>query len=135
MNRYITLLIILIAVAITSCNNTSNDQNNDVNIELNNGQKWDVNAEMKPFILDAEKLLLQSDGTEFKELADQLNEKNSGLIKSCTMDGKSHEELHKWLYPHMQLIKDLQAGPNQEEADKIIAELQTSFETYHNYFK
>jgi hypothetical protein len=51
------------------------------------------------------------------------------------MDGKSHEELHKWLHPHMQLIEDLGNADNDQQANEIIAQLNKSFQTYHNYFQ
>ncbi|MEZ4950622.1 MAG: hypothetical protein R2784_14740 [Saprospiraceae bacterium] len=84
---------------------------------------------------EAEQILLQYNDNDYNALAEQLKNKNNGLIKSCTMDGKSHEELHKWLHPHIQLIDALEDAENKEEADKIISELKASFQTYHNYFQ
>jgi hypothetical protein len=37
------------------------------------------------------------------------------------MDGKSHDELHKWLHPHMALIESLQEAENDDAANKIIS--------------
>ncbi|MDX9705319.1 MAG: hypothetical protein RBT46_06395, partial [Weeksellaceae bacterium] len=59
---------------------------------------------------------------------------NKKLIKSCTMEGQSHEELHKWLYPHIELLDALEVAENTESAAKIVEELQHSFATYHQYF-
>lgn len=107
-------------------------------IELNNGEKWLVNEEMKPFILEAENILteyINNNLSDYKTLAEQLKEKNSGLIKSCTMKGESHDELHKWLYPHIELIESLSKAESTEEASEIIANLQASFLTYNQYFQ
>ncbi len=104
-------------------------------VELNNGEKWTVNPEMTPFILDAEKILNGYSNGNYKELAEQIEAKNQGLIKSCTMDGKSHDELHKWLHPHMGLIESLGDAENEQKANEIIAELKKSFEAYHTYFQ
>ncbi len=107
-------------------------------IELNNGEKWLVNEEMKPFI-NAEIYLLEEhlnmNAGDHLALAAALKEQNEGLINSCTMEGKSHDELHKWLHPHMQLIDRLSKAELKEESEHIIEEIQASFETYHNYFQ
>ncbi|MEZ4888721.1 MAG: hypothetical protein R3E32_28605 [Chitinophagales bacterium] len=136
MKIYIISIAVLIALLATSCGNSHKSHNQEaVQIELNNGQKWNVNSEMTPYILDAEQILMNYNGSNPKGLAEQLNAKNKGLIKSCTMNGKSHEELHKWLHPHMQLIENLDDAENTEEADIIIDELKTSFQNYHKYFQ
>ena len=140
-------LITLVVFSATSCKNNGNhnhDQthsdaaDHQVVIELIDGAKWAVNAEMKPFILESESMLnayVANGSTDYKTLAKELTDKNSGLIKSCTMDGKSHDELHKWLHPHMALIESLQDPDNADAADKIINELKSSFELYNQYFQ
>lgn len=136
MKTYKITLIVLLALFAISCNNSSKNQTQEeAIIELNEGQKWIVNEEMSPFILEAEQILMQYDGSNFENLAEQLENKNKGLIKSCTMDGKSHDELHKWLLPHMQLIEALDDAESKSEADKIITQIKSSFQTYHTYFK
>ncbi len=140
-------VIALVVFTATSCKNNANhnhDQthsdaaDHQVVIELNDGAKWAVNAEMKPFILESESKLntyVANASTDYKTLAKELTDKNSGLIKSCTMDGKSHDELHKWLHPHMALIESLQDVDNADAADKIINELKSSFEIYNQHFQ
>lgn len=106
-------------------------------IKLDNGVKWQVNEEMKPFIEKGSDILdkfVRSSGTDYHALANQIKEQNSQLIQSCTMEGKSHDELHKWLHPHLDLVKKLAAEDSPEEAGKIVAELQKSYKTYHEYF-
>lgn len=47
-------------------------------ISLNNGEKWLVNEEMKPFILEAETILkefMANGSTDYQTLAEQLKEK------------------------------------------------------------
>ena len=136
MKIYTITTVVIITLLSMSCNNTSSHQNNEEqNIALNDGQKWNVNAEMSPYILESEQILLQYNGTDHKQLAEELEAKNKALIKSCTMNGKSHDELHKWLHPHMQLIKSLKDAETNEESIAFIAELKNSFQTFHNYFQ
>ncbi len=113
------------------------DEQTDM-IKLNQGEKWSVNPEMSPYILESETILTtytQTKSTNYKRLAEQLADKNSGLVNSCTMKGESHDELHKWLHPHMELIESLSNAENSETAQTLILELQKSFETYHKYFQ
>lgn len=107
-------------------------------ISLNNGEKWSVNEDMKPFILEAEAILkeyTESNSNDHKTLASQLKEKNTGLIKSCTMKGESHDQLHNWLHPHMELIESLANSESKKEADQVIDSLQRSFVIYNQYFQ
>ena len=107
-------------------------------IELVDGKKWMVNNEMKPFLQKGEELVnqyLQNNQTDYKTLATQLNEQNSQLIKSCTMEGKSHDELHKWLHPHLELVKELEKVSIKEDADHIIHHISESYQAYKNYFE
>ena len=127
----------MVTLLVVSCNQLTNHQHNsgEVSIELDNGKKWKVNTEMTPFITSGEQILNEFDGKDYKALAKQLKEKNNGLIKSCTMNGKSHDELHKWLHPHLQLVDALSKAKNEQEAEEVISELKKSFTTYNTYFQ
>ena len=144
------LLLLLLAVFTLNCKNQNKDEAhanlptaaveepNIQTINLNDGEKWAVNEEMKPFISDSEKILnefIAKKSTDFITLAAQLKEKNSGLVKSCTMQGASHDELHKWLHPHMKLIESLANASDLEAASKTIDELKESFITYNQFFQ
>lgn len=151
--KYITS-ILLISSLLMSCGNASDNESkeqketalhetqshddNSETVSLNNGEKWVVNEEMKPHLHEAKDILnlyTASQSEDYKTLAAQLKEKNSGLIKSCTMEGESHDELHKWLHPHMELIESLSKAESTEEANEIIADLQASFSSYDQYFQ
>lgn len=142
------------SILLYSCGNSANDKSNNQTeisehnehhhddeseaLKLSNGEKWVVNEEMKPFILEAEGILnqyIENQSQDYQTLAAQLKEKNSGLIKSCTMKGESHDELHKWLYPHIELIEALSKVETTEEANKFIVNLKASFSTYNQYFQ
>lgn len=107
-------------------------------LALNNGEKWKVNEEMTPFIEKAEsglKTYISSKGTDYKDLAKKQGDLNSSLIKSCTMDGKSHDELHKWLHPHLELVDELANAKDGSEAATIVTKLEQSFATFHEFFQ
>jgi len=107
-------------------------------ISLNNGEKWAVNAEMKPFVNESEKMVndfLSHHQKDYQKLAQEITAKNDQLIKSCTMNGKSHEELHKWLAPHLKLVEQLSKEKDPVQAENIVHELENSYKTYHHYFQ
>lgn len=106
-------------------------------IKLNNNEKWAVNDEMKPYILQGEELVnsyLETNNTDYVGLAKQLKDLNSKLIKSCTMEGTSHDELHKWLHPHLELTEQLGATTTPEDGKAVATKVSNSYENYHTYF-
>jgi len=129
------IAIVLVTTFIVSCHNLGSHNDEKVAIELNNGQKWKVNEEMSPYILEGEKILKDYTGQDYEALADELQSQNKKLIKSCTMDGKAHDQLHKWLHPHIQLIGFLEEAETATQAYTIVEQLNESFKTYHTYFQ
>ena len=121
----------------TETQETQHYENNNQEIELNDGEKWVVNEEMKPFVVNGADLVgvyIQEGKSDYEELAGQLKEQNNQIIKSCTMKGKSHDELHKWLHPHLELVKELENETDAVKANQIVAQLQDSYRQYHRYF-
>lgn len=107
-------------------------------LSLNQGEKWQVNAEMKPYVEQGDSLVgtyLLTGLTDYRQLASQLREYNSRLIASCTMKGAAHEELHKWLHPHLELVKALGKAANRQEADAYIQSIRSSYDIYRGYFQ
>lgn len=128
------ILMIFGLISIIACD--SNHQKSD--IKLDNGEKWEVNAEMKPHIKKGSETLdmfISQKNVDYQNLAEELKTQNNLLIKSCTMKGESHDELHKWLHPHMELIEELSNTKNDNDAKEIITKLESSFKTYHKYFQ
>ena len=133
------LFFILSSILLFSCAPTEEKQiPNPHGINLNNGEKWSVNDEMKPHIEEGHLILrtyIESEETDYKSLAVELKGQNESLIHSCTMTGESHDELHKWLHPHMELLTQLIKEEDPAKANEVIDQIQASFENYHHYFK
>ncbi len=154
MNKTISILTGLIfSIALFSCGNSVEEETqadhgsmvheehhyneNSAGIELNNGEKWEVNKEMKPYVSNSQELLndyIENQKNDYVALAEDLEQQSNLLIKSCTMEGKSHDELHKWLHPHMELVAALKNTNDENEAKILIARLEQSFGVYHQYF-
>jgi hypothetical protein len=128
-----TFLLIMFFFILSSCNHKPQGP-----ITLNQGQKWKVNPEMIEHIKASEKAFAEyvsNNQTDYTALAKTLHSNNDNLIKSCTMTGPAHDELHKWLHPHLQLVKGLEDAKSDSEANKIVQQLNNSFETLNSYFE
>lgn len=145
------MIIFLSAGVFTSCKeeSTSTESNtqekvetnqtethsNDDSISLNNGEKWEVNKEMLPHIEKSEEVFTNFEGDDYTALSEEMMTHTNNLIQSCTMDGPSHDELHKWLHPHIELIKKLGESQDKKEGSTIYQRLEKSFNTFHKYFE
>lgn len=110
-------------------------------IELNNGAKWTVVPDMMKYIRTMESDIKQfaeskkSDLKDFQQLGTALQKNVDLLTSNCTMEGKAHDELHKWLVPYIDLVSKLNKSENADEAKKVVEEIQTSYQTFNIYFE
>lgn len=161
MNRRTYSITLLAAFIVVACGNPAKDHgshehehtehehadNNHVShnehtegdgIVLNDGAKWKVNEDMLPHIKAMESAIIDFTSTEaaaYNELGVLLKEHNKNLISSCTMKGASHNELHKWLHPYMELIENISNAEDAGSGERLLGELKASFETFHTYFE
>lgn len=104
-------------------------------LQLNKGEKWKVNTEMLPFIIESENHVKNFDGSDIDSLLVTLKSLNTQLISSCTMTGEAHDELHKWLHPHLSLIKEMTAETSLEVKNQKLEKLEESFQIFHVFFE
>ena len=150
-------LILTFAVGsllLYSCGNSSNEklnnqtevaENNDHHhddeseaIELNNGEKWTVDANMITHIRNMENDVVsyaKVEQKDYKSLSEKLQSNIDLLTSNCTMKGKAHDELHKWLLPYIDLVKEFSEAKDKTEASKHFENIQTSFTTFNQYFQ
>ncbi|RFN60253.1 hypothetical protein [Marixanthomonas ophiurae] len=106
-------------------------------ISLNNGSKWEANPETTEGIenmiqaIDQNKLKAV---TDFQELGIKLNNEKNYIVEKCTMEGPSHDNLHVFLYPLINKIKDLMTVNSVTEGSKITTNIQAHLEGYNLYF-
>ena len=130
-------------VLIIGCSNGSKHEmhqkhlvKQNLGLQFNGKDKWSINEEMKPYMQNAQILLTEfKTDSDYKSLAENLREQNNALIKSCKMDGKSHDELHKWLMPHIELVSQLDKAETSEEAVAVIERLSASMQLFNTYFE
>lgn len=156
MRKVIVVSIIACFSLLCSCNDSSKKENNTTEnvqlpvstepienstIELNNGAKWKVVDEMMVYIKNMESEVKrfsetnQMDIKNFHQLGESLQKNLNLLTSNCTMQGKAHDELHKWLLPYIDLVDELNKSKNTEEAQHIFNEIETSFKIVNTYFE
>ena len=148
------ILIPAIALFLFSCGNASNEKSEDLSeiethdehhhdheseaIELNNGEKWTVDANMLTHIRTMENDVIsfaKVEQKDYKVLSEKLQASIDLLTSNCTMTGQAHDELHKWLLPYMDLVEELSEPEDKIEAEKQFQEIQTSITTFNHYFQ
>lgn len=152
-NKILFNLYLLSIVIFASCNNSNeNKQNNSdtlvhqrhnhdhesEDIELDNGKKWVVDSTMMIHIknMQAElKSFESSKSNDYKTLAQKMNVHIDSLTSSCTMEGKAHDELHKWLVPFIELNEDLAKSKDINNTEHLYNEIKESFEEFNKYFE
>lgn len=146
--------LVAIAFFLFSCSNRPNeqtkeqiviatpeDQQNDTEfqiIELNNGEKWKVDENMVVHIRNMENDVVSFSSVDqkaYKALSKKLQLSIDLLTSNCTMKGKAHDELHKWLLPYIDLVSELAEAKNEAEAKKQFENIQISFKTFNQYFQ
>jgi hypothetical protein len=72
---------------------------------------------------------------DYKSLSEKLKTNIDLLTSNCTMKGKAHDELHKWLLPYIDFVKELSEAKDETEAEKQFQNIQTSFTTFNQHFQ
>ena len=120
------ITLFAISLFLFSCGNTSNEKSKEETetitheehqhdeesevIELNNGEKWKVDANMITHIRNMENdvnSFAKVEQKDYKSLSEKLQSNIDLLTSNCTMKGKAHDELHKWLLPYIDMVKEL----------------------------
>lgn len=107
-------------------------------LTLDNGEKWKVNPEMMPHFVNSEKAIKNfpdQQATNYPPLAANLDKIATDLVNSCSMDGRAHDELHKWLVPYLDLVDELSTTTDVESANRVVKEMVEWFVVFHEYFE
>lgn len=106
-------------------------------IGLDNGKKWKVKDDMLIHIRNMEKEVhsfTSSNTKDYKSLAKNLQTSIGLLTSNCTMTGKAHDELHKWLLPFIEMVDKLSTSTKNDLEVKQFKKIQASFLVFNQYF-
>ncbi len=51
------------------------------------------------------------------------------------MQGQGHDELHKWLLPFLDYVKEYNKADNTTEATRIYTAMKSSYDAVNTYFE
>ncbi|QFZ55729.1 hypothetical protein FEZ18_13415 [Oceanihabitans sp. IOP_32] len=107
-------------------------------IQMDNGTKWQADDITNEGVQKLQNTInSQSPSTlaDYHKLAKQLNEEKNFVIKNCTMEGPSHDNLHVWLHPLIEKIDALLKAETVEDASKLKESIKENINAYNTYFK
>ncbi len=152
--KTITISLIAISLFLYSCGNTIKEkskeqsetvtheehQHNDEmkSIELNNGVKWKVDDSMIIHIRNMEgdvNAFEVKSTNDYVGLAEKIKSNIELLASNCTMKGQSHDELHKWLLPFIELSDEFSDSKKEQESAAVYQKIKTSFILFNTYFE
>lgn len=106
--------------------------NEESELKLNDGQKWEANPETNEGIANMKLAVenYQEEGSkDLDSLQMQLFSEFRTLVSKCTMEGEAHDQLHHYIIP----LKKKMDALNSPDGD--VAELYAYLETYSDYFE
>jgi len=118
----------------TEMNTVEHQHSENEAIQLNDGEKWKVDDNMMRHIRNMEKDVIKFDkenGANYSLLAEKLKANIELLTSNCTMKGKAHDELHKWLVPFIELVDAF----SKDKSANQLTEMKHSFLTFNQYFQ
>lgn len=138
------ILISTVVLTFTSCtrNHASEDHSHssssESRIELNDNERWEVNEEMMVHIENIKLIIHQFDSAsnrDYDELGKDLEKGINAITSSCTMTGRAHDELHKWLLPFIDHVNQLTEATDIEEKKRKFPQIRESMNEFDKYFK
>lgn len=115
--------------------------NNDIWVEemqFNEGGKWKANLETTRGVNNMMEIVEGSKpGTvdDYHGMATKLNDEKNIVVKECTMEGASHDNLHTFLHPLIEKIDALGKVQKTEEGAKLQHSIHENLKWYFNYFE
>ena len=107
-------------------------------LELNNGQKWVVDKPMMAHIRSMEQAVHDFEGTPGRDhaaLAATIQDDLGRLVTNCTMKGKAHDELHKWLMPFLGFSAEYSKATDPSVQQQKFAEIKNALVVFNAYFE
>lgn len=108
-------------------------------LELNHGRKWVVDKPMMGHIRHLAEAVRAQDqprsATEHKALATLIQDDLGLLVTNCTMEGKAHDELHKWLMPFLGLSAEYARLTDATAQNQMLVEIERSLDLFDIYFE
>ena len=136
--RIITIAALGLALACNTRVEHKHEQPYKFDITLDNGKPWIANPETTAGIQAMSSIVsnlpASPDPDACRNARISLTAAFDGIIQQCTMTGEAHDQLHHYLMPMADVIRQLDVG-NAEDCAAHISTLQKMLGEYNTYFK
>ena len=109
---------------------------NSDNIKLDKGKKWIANPEttqgIRNMISNVNAFTSGTASKDYTVLKQKLETEFNLILQRCTMKGEAHNQLHNYLMPLNDLIRQLQ---DKNHAQESLTALKTYLNKYFDYFQ
>ena len=136
MSVFRVFLVVVMAIGLSSCSNTSHQGTSD-QVELNDGKRWKVNEATNVGVENMQRIASAANDLENPDLAmisTDLKTEFDLIFKNCTMTGPGHDQLHNYLLPMLGWMRRMREG-NDDEAKQAFDEISAHLNTYGQYFE
>jgi len=134
-----SLFVVMIGLSACTEDNTPIPSVYDnVSLELNNGEKWDVSDNMIQHMNNSFDLIDEATGEsekDYEALAKDLVEQKTAFVSSCDMKGEGHDVLHAWLMPYIGLLEDLDKATTLDDQERILGDIENARTIFLEYFQ
>jgi len=138
-------LILITSIFIFSCNQNNKDKlivdTSTIKIEgvsTNNGGLWKANSETTDGIVKMQKLMYSFSDEEnvnaYSSLKTSLEDEFTTIFQKCTMKGESHNQLHNYLKPMIEIFEGLESS-DLKICKENFSIMNTHLAGYQNYFE
>lgn len=133
------ILSLALALSFGACNSekeveTAPSVYDDITIELNNGEKWDISDNMKSYMTKSSKVV-STESTNYDEISESLNDLKENFISSCDMKGEGHDVLHSWLLPYIDLLKEFENAKSDSDKEDALEQIRIAHDVFNEYFE
>ena len=137
--KYTVMIAAAIALIIGSCSIKNDSPStpsiyDNIELELNNGEKWEISESMNSHI-ESSKKDVEHSNLQHQELAEKLIKSKDNFISGCDMEGRGHDVLHEWLIPYIGLLEDYEESKNEKDKEEALHQIKMAFQVFDNYFK
>ena len=141
------LLILGLAMGVVGCGSPKSGDGDAAHashgsshaaLELNDGKKWQVDPPMMVHIRNIKDPVMTFRSTTAQDhvaLAATVQQNLGRLVENCTMEGKAHDELHKWLMPFLGLSADYVKATAPVVQQAKYEEIKNALVVFDQYFQ
>jgi len=142
--KHLKIALLLIFISVNSCNQTKNKDVITEKLEwmqemhLEDGKLWEANSETTDGIKKMQQIMNSFSDKEsiiaYASLKTSLETEFTNIFQKCTMKGESHNQLHNYLKPMIEIFEGLESS-DLNTCKESFKTMEAHLENYSNYFE